>query len=427
MAHPERKRAVITGTSRGIGAEIAVALAGVGVDIVGNHVDSRKEAKQGDTAARVLAQGVTFDSILADISEAAGRQELARGAWVSRRGEGIDYLVLNAAEGLERDKPEDYAETINIKAQHGMIDQFLPIMNPRGKIIFITSLWCHRYGDVKQLPAYGAVASTKHQFEQEFRGRIPELRNLGIDIGVVVGHVVRVTAAHTLFSRMAKEELARLEPMAKGGKFPDAADMGNAVKDMLLSNFESGHTVYVGGDRAELIEKYDRPLTREEVYKKLAMYSPSKMLVDGFELIKIGEGKGFYIPKPRDFKGHFTGRFNDIKLWRGVDQLEALAQGMGLTLLMTEGDTGALGVFRGVRESVEYLGMAFPGDRLDMHNSVLRRTPDGAIGNAEFYVGDNIITRVKGLDIGIIPNLKMARRIVENQRSQRQAAKESTN
>lgn len=95
------KRAVITGTSRGIGAEIAVSLAGVGVDIVGNHVDPTKEARQEDTATRVLAQGVSFNSVLADISEPTGRAALLSGA-LGEEGRNVDYLILNAARFRKR-------------------------------------------------------------------------------------------------------------------------------------------------------------------------------------------------------------------------------------------------------------------------------------------------------------------------------------
>ena len=177
----------------------------------------------------------------------------------------IDYLILNAAGGLENNKPEDWPVQINVHSQDSLVSHFLPFMNPGGKIIYLTSLWAHGYGDMKQLPAYGPIASSKNRFEREFRDRIPELQEWGVDVGVVVGHVIKGTAAHTLFSRSAKEELAKLEGMTETGQFPEAADMGNAVRDMLVSGFESGHTVYVGGKNAERIQRPDRALTREEI------------------------------------------------------------------------------------------------------------------------------------------------------------------
>jgi 3-oxoacyl-[acyl-carrier protein] reductase len=412
------KTAVITGTSRGIGAEIAVALASAGADIIGNHVDPKKEVRQGETAQRIQPLGVRFDSVLADISTPEGRQALVAGA-IGSEGKKIDYLILNAAGGLERDKPEDWATTINVDSQHALVDAFRDHMNPGGVDVFLTSLWAHGYGKYVQLPAYGPVASTKYQFEQEFRGRIPELRESGISIGVIVGHVIKGTAAHTLFSRNAKERLSRLEKMTETGQFPEAADMGVAVRDLLTSPFDSGKTIYVGGTRAELIDKPDGPLSREQVHQRLPMYSRGKLLVDEFELLENGRGKGIRTVRRIDTHGHFTGRFGDINLWRGVDQIEALAQTAGLTVSLTEGDTGALGVFRGVRGGVRFLGMMFPGNRAELHTTVLRRTKEGVIADGEIRMGEDVLTEAKGIDLAIIPDEKIARRLVESQRSQR--------
>ena len=419
------KLAVITGTSRGIGAEIAVSLAGVGVDIVGSHVDPKKEAKQEDTSTRVVVQGASFDSIIADISEEKGREALLQVAiGGTQKPRGVDYLILNAAGGLERGRSEDWAEQINIKAQHELVKGFVPNMNPGGKIIFMTSLWAHRYGDVKQLPAYGSVASTKHRFEEELRARIPELEQKGIGVGIVVGHIIKGTAAHLLFSRMAKEEMVKLEQMAEGGRFPEASEMGSAVRDILLSNFESGQTIYVGGQNAEKIERHGRPLTREEIQARLPMYGDTKLLVDTFSLESAGIGKGYYTVRPQDTEGHFTGPFKDIQLWRGVDQLESLAQAMGLTILETEGNTGALGLFREVRGGVKFIGMIFPGDKVELHTSIVRRTQEGITGNGEIRVGEKVVMQAEGIDLALTPDANMARKLINLQKSKRSEGRE---
>lgn len=251
------KRAVITGTSRGIGAEIAKSLALVGVEIIGTHVDPRKEKRQDRVAREVQAAGSTFTSILADISEPAGRGVLLQAA-IHPEGQeqlrNIDFLVLNAAGGLEEGKPKGWAEKINIESQLALVDQFLPYMNPGGKVIYLTSLWAHRYGEVKQLPAYEPVARTKHVAEQALRDRIDEMQQRGISLGVLSGHVIKGTAAHTLFTRGFKKRMDELEKTAEGGQFPKVTDMGNAVRDMLLMPFQSGYTHYVGGTEAEPIE-----------------------------------------------------------------------------------------------------------------------------------------------------------------------------
>jgi len=254
------KTAVITGSSRGIGAAIAKSLAMAGVNIVGNHVDPSpgKIRRQEKVNEEIQLYGVQAASVLADITEPEGRQALLQAAIMpegATEPRNIDYLILNAAGGLEEGKPEGWAEKINIEAQLALVEQFLPYMNRGGKIIYLTSLWAHRYGEVKQLPGYEPVARTKNAAERLLRERIPQLNERGISLGVLSGHVVRGTAAHTLFRRGDRERLAQIEQTAAGRVFPEASDMGTAALDMILSNFESGYTKYVGGTEAEPLDE----------------------------------------------------------------------------------------------------------------------------------------------------------------------------
>lgn len=257
------KTAVITGTSRGIGAEISKSLGMAGVDIVGNHVDPDKERRQDKVNEEIKLCGVNATSVLADITEPEGRLALLD---ASVRPEGstqprnIDYLILNASGGLEEGKPEGWAEKINIEAQLALVELFLPYMNKGGKIIYITSLWAHRYGEVKQLPFYEPVARTKNAAERLLREKMPVLNEKGVSLGILCGHVIKGTAAYTVFRRAFPERLAQIEQTAEGGVFPEASDMGTAALDMILSNFESGCTKYVGGIEAEPLDTQEQKL-----------------------------------------------------------------------------------------------------------------------------------------------------------------------
>ncbi len=412
--------AVITGTSRGIGAGIARSLAEAGMDIIGNHVDPnpRKIQRQEEVGEYVMAQGSSFTDVLGDITDPSAREAILLAAIGSRENpRKVNALILNAAGGLESDKPEDWAEQINIHAQDALMNEFLPYMSEGGKIVYVTSWWAHGYRQVPQLAGYGAVARSKGDSERKMRYRIPEMQEKKVQFGVVVGNVVKDTGAYTIFSRLAPEELARLEPGAEGGKFPYPADMGRAVRGMLEHDIEPGHTVYVGGTYPERLHVPDRPLTRSEVNAVLHMYDDNKLLVDTFEMTGEDEGKGTYTVRPQDTQGHFAGKFKDIDIFRGVDQEEALAQILGLTYYFTEGDSGGVAVFRGA--NIRWNGMIFTGNTAELTSRIVLRTKDGLIGKGEIKVGNEVVAEAERLDLGIIPNEKLARRMVEMQRAKR--------
>src|ERR1700739_4841272 len=58
----------------------------------------------------------------------------------------LDVLVLNASGGLEKDKAEDYAMTLNHAAQLYAAEMAASIMSQGGRIVFVTSPWAPFYG-----------------------------------------------------------------------------------------------------------------------------------------------------------------------------------------------------------------------------------------------------------------------------------------
>lgn len=246
----EGKVAVVTGNSRGIGAGISFALAEAGTHIVGCHVDPGKEARAGRLRTQLDGLGVRLTSVIADITEATGRKALLE-ATLTDHPQGADYLILNAAGGLEQGKPANWAETINIDSQLALVDTFLPHMNHGGAVMYITSLWAHRYGEVQQLPGYEPVARTKNLGEKALRAKIPELVEKDIRLLIECGHIISGTGAYTLFRLADRQLMSDLEKTAEGGKFATPEDMGRAARDLILSDQESGSIVFVGGSYAE--------------------------------------------------------------------------------------------------------------------------------------------------------------------------------
>jgi 3-oxoacyl-[acyl-carrier protein] reductase len=138
------KIAVVTGSSRGIGAAIAKELAAQGATVIINHRDSATQAEA--VAAEIIAAGGSAAVISANVSEFAEAQRLIKET-VERFGR-IDILVNNA--GTTRDMlimmmPEadwDLVIQTNLKSAFNCSKAAVrPMMKQRaGRIINITSV-----------------------------------------------------------------------------------------------------------------------------------------------------------------------------------------------------------------------------------------------------------------------------------------------
>jgi NAD(P)-dependent dehydrogenase (short-subunit alcohol dehydrogenase family) len=93
MGKLEKKRALVTGSSSGIGAGVAVAFA-KGADVVVNYPGPKQKDAAEKIAEVVRAQGRRSKAIQADVSEPEQVSGLVEGT-VEALG-GIDILVNNA-------------------------------------------------------------------------------------------------------------------------------------------------------------------------------------------------------------------------------------------------------------------------------------------------------------------------------------------
>jgi 3-oxoacyl-[acyl-carrier protein] reductase len=128
------KVALVTGSSRGIGRAIVLALAGAGADVVVNFVRRATEAQAVESEVRQMRRGCV--SIQADVSSATDVERLVRES--QEQLGSVDILVNNA--GISRPQPIeeirelDWDDVIaaNLKSCFLVTQAVLPGMRARG-------------------------------------------------------------------------------------------------------------------------------------------------------------------------------------------------------------------------------------------------------------------------------------------------------
>jgi len=166
----------------------------------------------------------------------------------------LDLLVLNASDGLEGNRDEDYAMRINLTAQTRAVDLALPLMPDGGRVVFFTSHLAHFLGEEPVYPAYEPVAASKKSGEDALRSLIPELRARGISLVVVSGDVIEGTITPKLMERQSPGLLAARR--RKAGRLPTVDDFARAVVDAAEdASLMSGATVFVGSTEWETSEE----------------------------------------------------------------------------------------------------------------------------------------------------------------------------
>ncbi|MFC9896132.1 SDR family oxidoreductase [Nocardia sp. NPDC127579] len=236
----EQRIILVTGASRGIGAETARVLAARGEHVIVNYREKRKRADA--IVADIVAAGGSASAAGADIADPAAARALIEGV-VAEFGR-LDVLVLNASGGLERGAEADYAMRLNRDAQERLVRLAVPHMGSGARIVFVTSHQAHFHGR-KPVPAdYVPIAASKRAGEDALRAMIPELGTRGIDLVVVSGDMIDGTTIVVLLERRDPEAVALRRRV---GELPTVAQFATAVADAADSAGESGRTVYVGG------------------------------------------------------------------------------------------------------------------------------------------------------------------------------------
>ncbi len=235
------KTALVTGASRGIGAEVARQLAGRGADVAINF--RSKAVRANAVADEIRAWERRALLVQSDLTDKDGVERMMH--VISREFGRLDVLVLNASGGLEKDKPESYAMQLNLTAQVQTLTAALPLMPKGGCIVFVTSHWAHFHGQKPVHAAYEQIAASKKAGENALRERLSDLSARGLRLAVVSGDMIDGTITPKLLERSQPGLMAARREQT--GALPTVYEFASAIVNAVTDTDEPTGRVYFVG------------------------------------------------------------------------------------------------------------------------------------------------------------------------------------
>ena len=246
----EGKRAVVTGSRRGIGRAIAIRFAREGAEIAINDINIEGEARQ--TLAEVEAAGRRGVLIRADLAQADEARRLVEEA-VRQLG-ALDILVNNA--GIEKRSPfvevseQDYDQVLHVNLKgafftsQAFVRHLIGAKRP-GKIINISSVH-----EELPFPGYASYCASKGGLQLLTRDLAVELGPHGITVnGIAPGAIVTEINRSLLDDKPRVERLLKQIPLGRMGKPDDVAALA-AFLASSDADYVTGSTYYVDGGLA---------------------------------------------------------------------------------------------------------------------------------------------------------------------------------
>jgi 3-oxoacyl-[acyl-carrier protein] reductase len=232
------KVALVTGGSRGIGREIALALADAGTDVIIGYRNGRDDAEA--VAAQIVAKGRRSIALAADLSDAEAAAGLVHAATEALGA--IDILVNNA--GINPSKPldqltsEDWDETIrvNLSSVFYVTQAALPAMRAKGwgRIIILSSVAAQLGGVIG--PHY---AASKAGLIGLMHGYASQLAKEGITANAIAPALIETD--------MLKGNDAITPDKIPLGRFGQPDEVSSVAVMLAGNGYVTGQTINVNG------------------------------------------------------------------------------------------------------------------------------------------------------------------------------------
>lgn len=216
------KVAIVTGAARGIGAEIAIALAKAGAKVVINYKQNQAAADRVCTA--IADFGGIVLPVQADISNAAEVSKLF--AIAASKLNRVDILINNAGILLFKeisnitDDEFDRIVDINFKGVFYALREAATRLSDHGRVVTISSTVTQM-----MLPKYGAYAATKAAIEQLTRIFAREVGGRGITANCILPGPVDTELFRTGKTAADIERMANMAALGRLGNVQDIAQI----------------------------------------------------------------------------------------------------------------------------------------------------------------------------------------------------------
>ena len=239
------KRALVTGSSRGLGLAMATALANAGAAVV---LNARDGVALGAAAHDLAATGATVNAVAFDVTNRDSINEAV--TYIEDEIGPIDILVNNAGmqfrSSLEAFPPEKFDQVIatNLTSVFNVSQPVSRHMIARGsgKIINIASLLAEL-----SRPSIAPYAATKAAVANLTRGMAVDWARHGLNVkAIATGYFA--TEMNDALLRDDKFN-AWIESRTPMGRWGQPEELGGAVVFLAseASRFVNGHILYVDG------------------------------------------------------------------------------------------------------------------------------------------------------------------------------------
>jgi enoyl-[acyl-carrier protein] reductase III len=181
------KVALITGSSRGIGRELALRLARGGASIVVNYKKNADLAEQ--VRAQILDHGGDAIAVAADMEETADIDRLFDAA--GERYGRLDFFVANAAASSFKNVLDlsahhlDRTYAMNVRSFVLGAQRAVRLMDHGGRVVALSS-----YGAMQAYPTYANLGAAKAAIEAWVRYMAVEFADRAINVNAVNGGLI---------------------------------------------------------------------------------------------------------------------------------------------------------------------------------------------------------------------------------------------